>query len=103
MKNQRKLTIPSQFSSVFSVACHPGLDPESFSCNPAPPAEWGAPGLGVEVPWLGGGSIVATGNSFAAPHIAGHLARLLGNHSGLTNWQARTVLAALADNAPKDG
>ncbi|HEY6532836.1 MAG TPA: S8 family serine peptidase [Acidimicrobiales bacterium] len=100
MNNERKLTIPSQFSSVLSVACHPGADPEAFSCNPNPPAEWGAPGMGVEVPWLDGGSITATGNSFAAPHIAGQVARLLGNHPRLTPWQVRTVLAALADNSP---
>ena len=42
--------------------------------------------------------MIATGNSFAAPVISGHLARLLGQHPGLTPWQARTVLAALADN-----
>ncbi len=100
MNNERRLTIPSQFSSVLSVACHPGTDPERFSCNPTPPAEWGAPGIDVEVPWLDGERIVVTGNSFAAPTIAGHVARLLGNHPDLTPWQVRTILSELADNAP---
>jgi hypothetical protein len=42
--------------------------------------------------------MTATGNSFAAPVIAGHLARILGAHPGITPWQARTILAMLAEN-----
>jgi len=98
MNNERKTTIPSEFAGVFSVACGPGTNREKFWCNPAAPAEWGAAGVDVEVPWSGGGTVTATGNSFAAPVIAGHLARLLGAHPGLTPWQARTVLAELAEN-----
>lgn len=99
MNNERKRCIPSEFSGVFSVACHTGQDRERFTYNPSPPAEWGAPGIDVEVAWSGGSTIVATGNSFAAPVIAGHLARIVGAHPGITTWQAKTVLAALADNA----
>ncbi|HEX9260109.1 MAG TPA: S8 family serine peptidase, partial [Acidimicrobiales bacterium] len=73
---------------------------EAITCNPRPPAEWGAPGIEVEVPWLDGGTIVATGNSFAAPVIAGHVARIVGAHPGITPFQAKTVLAALAANRP---
>jgi subtilisin len=99
MSNERKRTIPSEFSGVFSVACAPGADRESVWCNPHGPAEWGAVGVDVEVAWSGGGSIVASGNSFAAPVVSGHLARIVGAHPGITPWQARTVLAAVADNA----
>ena len=98
MNNERRTTIPSEFAGVFSVACAPGTDPERFWCNPQAPAEWGAAGIDVEVAWSGGGAMMATGNSFAAPVIAGHLARLLGAHPGLTPWQARTVMAELAEN-----
>ena len=100
MNNERKRTIPSEFAGVFSVACAPGSDRERVICSPSGPAEWGAAGIDVEVAWLGGGTIVATGNSFAAPVVAGHLARILGAHPGITPWQARTVLAAVAANAP---
>ena len=100
MNNERKRTIPSEFAGVFSVACAPGNDRERVICSPRGPAEWGAAGIDVEVAWLGGGTIVATGNSFAAPIVAGHLARILGAHPGITPWQARTVLAAVAANAP---
>lgn len=96
MANERKRTIPSEFAGVFSVACGPGRDPEEFWCNPNGPAEWAAPGMGVEVAWMAHSTITADGNSFAAPVITGHLARILGAHPGLTPWQARTVLAALA-------
>jgi subtilisin len=99
LNNERKPSYPSEFSSVFSVAATNGHDVERFSCNPRPPAEWGAPGIDVEVAWLDGGTIVTTGNSFAAPVIAGHVARILGAHPGLKPYQVKTVLAALADNA----
>lgn len=99
LNNQRKVSLPSQFSSVFSVAAIDGTDPEVFAYNPHPPAEWGAPGIDVEVAWLGGSTIVATGNSFAAPAVAGHAARVLAAHPDFTPFQVKTVLAALASNA----
>jgi subtilisin family serine protease len=90
---------PSQYAAVFSVAAHPGSDPERFDYNPQPPVEFGAPGIDVDVAWRGGSSLSATGNSFAAPHVAGLAARVLGKHPGLTPFQLKTVLHALADNA----
>lgn len=89
---------PSLYGVVLSVAAHEGHDPERFDVNPAPPVEFGAPGLDVRVPWLHGGYVTATGNSFAAPHIAGLVARLLGKHPHLTVYQVKTVLRALAEN-----
>ena len=101
MNNERKRTIPSEFAGVFSVACAPGNDRERVICSPRAVRRSGVrAGIDVEVAWLGGGTIVATGNSFAAPVVAGHLARILGAHPGITPWQARTVLAAVAANAP---
>ncbi len=52
MNNERKRTIPSEFSGVFSVACAPGTDREGIWCNPQGPAEWGAAGIDVDVAWL---------------------------------------------------
>ncbi len=93
-------SFPAEYSSVFSVASHEDArDPMAFDYNPSPPAEWGAPGIEVEVPWLDGKTIVATGNSFAAPHIAGVLTLILAKHPELTPFQAKTVLMALARNA----
>jgi subtilisin len=50
------------------------------------------------VPWLGGGTVEATGNSFAAPHVAGLVARILAKHPGLTPFEVKTVLRACASN-----
>jgi subtilisin len=50
------------------------------------------------VPWLDRKTIVATGNSFAAPHISGILTLILAKHPELTPFQAKTVLMALARN-----
>jgi subtilisin len=89
---------PSQYASVFSVAAHDGKDPFSFDYNPSPPVEFGAPGIDLEVAWQKGSFIEATGNSFAAPHIAGLVARILSKHPGLTPFQMKTILAAVASN-----
>jgi subtilisin family serine protease len=99
VNNVRGPSYPSQYASVFSVAAHDGTDPFGFDYNPAPPVEFGAPGIDLEVAWAGGKTIRATGNSFAAPHIAGLIARLIGRHPDLTPFQVKSVLMALAGNA----
>ena len=100
--NTARPSYPSLYATVLSVAAHEGKDPEQFDYNPNPPVEFGAPGLDVPVAWLQHGSITATGNSFATPHITGVVARLLGKHPGLTVFQVKTVLRALAANAGSD-
>jgi subtilisin family serine protease len=92
-------TFPSQFSSVISVAAHDGQDPFALDVNPAPPTDFGAPGIDVPVPWLSGSTVVTTGNSLAAPHVTGLVARLLSKHPQLTPYEVKTVLRAVASNA----
>ncbi len=92
-------TYPSQYASVLSVAAREGSDPYAVAYNPAPPVEFGACGIDVDVAWTGGESIVASGNSFATPHIAGLVALLLSKHPELTPFQVKAVLAGMADNA----
>jgi subtilisin family serine protease len=96
-------TYPSQYSSVVSVAARPGDDPYSIAYNPRPPVEYGARGIDVDVAWQEGGSIVATGNSFATPHIAGLVALILSKHGALTPFQVKAVLQAVSDNAVTAG
>jgi subtilisin len=93
---------PSLFSSVFSVAAHDHPDPLWFYYNPSPPVEFGAWGVDVPIAWKDAGYTIATGNSFAAPHIAGIVARVLSKHPGLTPFELKAVLAAVADN-PRSG
>ena len=96
-------TYPAQFSSVISVAAHDGRDPFALDASPAPPVDFGAPGIDVEVAWLAGASIVATGNSFAAAYVTGLVARLLSKHPRLTPYEVKTVLRAVASNAVRRG
>lgn len=99
MANEPKTTIPSEFSSVFSTAAIQSDDPLELRYNATGPAEWGAPGVDVDVAWAEGSTITATGNSFAAPHVAGLIALVLAKHPDLAPFQVKTVLAALATDA----
>jgi len=98
VNNVPGLSYPSTFSSVFSVAAHAIPAPETFFYNPSPPVEWGAWGVDVPIGWKDGGTTVATGNSFAAPHVCGLVARIVGKHPGLTPFEIKAVLAAIADD-----
>ena len=69
----------------------------------APPTDVGAPGIDIRVPWLSGSTIVSTGNSFAAPHVTGLVARLLSKHPHLKPYEVKTVLRAVASNAAGPG
>jgi subtilisin family serine protease len=89
---------PSLFSSVFSVAAHPEPDPWRVYVNPSPPVEFGAWGVDVPIAWKDGGTTVATGNSFAAPHVAGLVALIRSKHPRLTPFEIKSVLASVADN-----
>ncbi len=93
---------PSLFSGVLSVAAHEEPDPWRWYYNPHPPVEFGAWGVNVPIAWKDGGSTVATGNSFAAPHVSALVALLRSRHPGLTPFEAKAVLAATADRAPAD-
>lgn len=89
---------PSTFSSVFSVAAHDNPDPFMYYYNPKPPVEFGAPGIDVEVAWVNKQVTTNTGNSFAAPHIAGIISLIRSKHPSLTPFQVKTVLLACASN-----
>ncbi len=89
---------PSLYSSVISVAAHAGHDPLTYYYNPSPPVEFGAPGIDVQVAWKDHQYLVGTGNSFAAPHIAGIVALIRAKHPQLTPFQVKTVLWACAAN-----
>lgn len=98
MNNVPAETYPGQFASVISVAACPGTDPFLLYAGSRPPAEFGAPGIDLEMAWLAGGTVVATGNSFAAPHVTGLVARLLSKHPHLQPFEVKAVLRAVAHN-----
>lgn len=98
MPNDVVTSIPSEFSSVFSVASIETDDAYELRYHRGGPGEWGARGIDVEVAWSGGGRVITTGNSFATPHVSGMIAALLSKHPGLTVFQVKTILAALSAN-----
>lgn len=98
VNNVRVPSYPSLYASVFSVAAHEKQDPFTFYYNPKPPVEFGAPGIDVRVAWTNKGYITSTGNSFAAPHIAGIVALIRAKHPDLTPFQIKTILYACASN-----
>ena len=95
-------SFPWRFSSVLSVGSHDRSGPETFFYNPSPPVEFFAPGLELDVPWLGGGTLRCSGNSFATPHMSGICARILSKHPQLTPFQLKSVLHAVASNVQEE-
>jgi subtilisin len=89
---------PSLFAAVVSVAAHDVRDPDVWFYNTEPPVEFGAHGLDVDVAWRSGARIRATGNSFAAPHLAGRAALIRARHPAATPFEVKTLLAATASD-----
>lgn len=94
---------PSLFAAVLSVAAHDLPDAAVFYYNPDPPVEFGAYGVDVDVAWKGGTRMLATGNSFAAPHIAGYAALIRSRHPVASPFEVKAILAAVADSARRPG
>jgi subtilisin family serine protease len=91
-------SFPWRFAAVISVGSHEDADPWTIYANPRPPVEFFARGLNVELAWLGGGTITATGNSFATPHVTGICALIRAKHPELTPFQLKSVLYLTATN-----
>lgn len=96
--NVMRPSYPSLIAAVASVASNLSADPMRFHYNPEPPTEFLAPGVNVEVAWRGGTRIEATGNSYAAPHVAGIGALIKSKHRHLRPFQLKTALWATAAN-----
>lgn len=103
VNNMPEPSYPSLYSSVISVAAHEGKDAFTYYYNPTPPVEFGAPGIDVEVAWNKKQYLTCTGNSFAAPHIAGITALIRSKHPDLTPFQIKAVLLACASNTRRQG
>ncbi len=91
-------SFPWRFASVVSVGSHAASDPSLILYNPRPPVEFFGYGTNVDVAWLGGIRTRITGNSFAAPHVAGYCALAMGKHLGLTPFQVKSLLYLTSDN-----
>lgn len=91
---------PAYFPSVFGVRAIK-CDPEELFYQPGRMISFTALGERVEVPWLGGGTKIETGSSFAAPRVSGKIARLLSVFPNICPAAIKPLMANLAE--PLDG
>jgi subtilisin len=93
---------PGHFPSVLTVNFTRATDAKVFYCRLGNLVEFAAQGQDIDVAWMGGGRKRVTGSSFAAPHLAALLARLLSCCPDLTPVQAKALLHQLAAPWPQD-
>ena len=96
-------SFPWNFASVISVASHAEPDAMTYYYNATPPVEFCARGVRVETASPGGRITCNTGNSFAAPHMAGIASLILSKHPWLTPFQLKAVLYHCAANVSIEG
>lgn len=97
----RKAEWPGDFGTVITVNMLATQERESvFKNAPGTLVEFAALGVEVNVPWKGGIHREATGSSFAAPRVAGLLARILSIYPGIAPLQAKCLLQQIASGLP---
>jgi subtilisin family serine protease len=92
---------PGHFPTVITVnmARTAGL---AFFYSAGNLVEFAAAGDRVEVAWKGGEQKTVTGSSYAAPHVAGLLARLLSVHPDVSPLEAKALLHRIAEPLRND-
>lgn len=86
---------PAYFPSVISVNMA-DTDEGQFYYRTGTLVEFVAKGVDVKVPWIDGTEKLVTGSSFAAPVVAGLLARLLSVYPELSPPYAKAILHKIA-------
>ena len=89
-------TYPGRAKSLIGVGRGSFSDPERFDLELTADHEILAPGVDVVGPALGGGERRWTGTSFACPHVAAHVARVVASRPGSTPSDVRSTLHQLA-------
>lgn len=87
---------PAFFASVIAVNMARTEEPNCFWYKRGNLVEFAARGVNVEVAWRDGRVKSVTGSSFAAPRVAGMLARLLSESPGLSPTEVKALLHRVA-------
>jgi subtilisin family serine protease len=87
---------PGHFSSVVTVNMADTPDDMALFFKRGHLVEFAARGVNVPVPWLDGSLKIVTGSSFAAPRVAGLLARLLSLEPDIAPLGMKALLHHIA-------
>jgi subtilisin len=87
---------PGYFASVITVNMADTEEMDKFWYKRGNLVEFAARGVGVEVAWRNGKVKNVTGSSFAAPRVAGMLARLLSEDASLTPVEVKALFHQMA-------
>jgi subtilisin family serine protease len=88
---------PGFFATVITVNMARTAEDSRFWYKSGSLVEFAARGVNVDVAWRGGQTKMVTGSSYAAPRVAGLLARMLSVRPHLTPLQAKALFHAMAD------
>lgn len=94
--DSRETEWPSHFASVIGVDLAE-TDSDALFFRPDHLVGYSAKGENVEVAWIGGGVQYQTGTSFAAPRVAGMIARILSVFPEIRPPLMHEVLASIAE------
>jgi len=92
-----KVLYPAAYPEVIAVTATDEDDNLAWFSNTGPEVELAAPGVEIPTTSLGGRYILATGTSFAAPHVAGVAALLIS-----AGVEGNEALRARLDNTAQD-
>lgn len=98
-RDSRRIEWPGHFATSITVDKEP-CDEDELFYRPGDLVEFAAKGYDVRVPWLNGAWNRETGSSFAAPRVAGGIARLLSVHPQLSAPQVKALLRHIALERP---
>lgn len=87
---------PSAFGTPVSVTAERTDNDDDLIFHSGSVVEFGARGYNVEVPWRAGKRLTVNGSSFAAPLIAGRIARLKNLHPAMRVWDVKALLVEQA-------
>jgi len=87
---------PGFFTSVLTVNMAAEATDGEIFYRPGHLVEFAARGMDVKVFWKNGETKIMSGSSFAAPRVAGILARLLSEYPGIAPLQAKALFHRMA-------